>query len=121
MDKKVKFAQLVAKTGAFFGAVDGEYSDNERAFVNLFIGILSSQCDVDTEVEKLLAETTSKKYELSEVINETKQALEGMDEKEKKDTIDNLSILISSVINADGKQAEEENNAFSEWKKAMGI
>ena len=121
MDKKIKFAKLVAKTGTFFGAVDGNYDDNEKAFVNLFIGLLKSEANIDSDVEKILAETADEKYTLDDIVSETKAHLADMNDAERKETLNSLVEFITIMLNVDGKKASSEIIAFEEWKKAFQL
>ncbi len=121
MDQKVKFAELVAKTGVFFGAADGNYDDKEKAFINLFIGYLKSQAGIGDDVEQILAATTNKKYELNELIEETKTALAGLGDAERKSTLNGMKNFINTIVCVDGTEAPAELEAFDQWKKALGV
>lgn len=121
MDKKLKFAQLVAKMGVFFGSVDGDYSDKEKAFVNLFVGMLKAQFNINESDEKILTSATEQSYKLQDIIEETQNAVKDMSADEKSKTFASLENFINIIIGVDGEICEEEKAAFAEWKKAFNL
>ena len=115
----VKFAELVAKTGIHFGAIDGNYDDKEKAFVNMFIAFLKFNGGVNAEVEDVIRQAGNKKYTLDELVSETKSLLSGLPDAERKGTIESFANFVSSVICADGKQETSETVEFNKWKNAL--
>lgn len=120
MDQKVKFATLMAKLGVHFGAADGNYDDKERAFVNLFIGLLKTQGELDMDVENVIRDTTNKRYTLDELVAECNEILNGVDAEEHSKTIENMCKFIETIIEIDGRSTSEERKEFALWKKAIG-
>ena len=115
----IKFVELVAKTGVFFGAADGNYDDKEKAFVNLFIGFLKAQANINADVEELVRKSTQSSYSLQYIIDETKKAVDGLSADERKSTLDSLANFINTVICIDGVEDSEEKANFELWKKAL--
>ncbi|MCQ2218520.1 MAG: hypothetical protein MJZ33_08585 [Paludibacteraceae bacterium] len=122
MDQKVKFATLMAKLGVYFGAADGDYSDKEKAFVNLFIGLLKTQGNIDMGIEEVIRSTTDKTYTLDELVAEAKEFLQqkDTDPAEVKTTIKTMNQFIETVIQIDGTRTSEEDAEFAKWQKAIG-
>lgn len=118
---KIKFAELVAKTGVHFGAVDGNYDDKEKAFVNLFIGFLKAQGAMDGDVENIIKTTNNGKYTLEELVNETKNQLKGLSEDEKKATLKGMSNFINTIICVDGMDTYDEQQEYAKWKSDLGV
>lgn len=115
----VKFAELVAKTGIHFGAVDGNYDDKEKAFVNMFIAFLKFNGGVEAEVEDVIRKAGEKTYTLNELVDETKALLADLPEAERKGTLESFANFIETVICADGKKELRESWEFDDWKKAL--
>lgn len=120
MDYKVKFATLVAKLGVHFGAVDGNYDDKERAFVNLFIGFLKAQSGMDEEISDIIRSATSERYTIEQLAAEANQLLSGLSAEERKGTIDHMNNFLDTVIGVDGDKCLAEKMEFENWKKAIG-
>lgn len=121
MNNKAEFVKLIAKTGVFFGSVDGEYGDKEKAFVNIFIGFLKAGTDMNTELENELLDITNQQYKLDDILNETKAMLSNLNDEEKKSTLDSLANFADIIIRVDGTIADKEEEAMKSWKKSLGI
>lgn len=121
MDQKLKFATLVAKTGVFFGAADGRYDDKEKAFVNLFIGYLKNVGGLEEEAQNIIAKATESKYLLMELVDETNECLKGLNEEERKATLDSMANFIQTIISVDGTESYSEKREFESWKKQLGL
>lgn len=120
MEQKVRFATLMAKLGVHFGAADGNYDDKERAFVNLFIGLLKMQGALDLDVENVIREASTKKYSLNELVAECNEILNGVAAEEHSETIQNMCKFVETIIEIDGRTTSEEKKEYVEWKKAIG-
>lgn len=121
MENNIKFVELLAKTGVFFGAADGNYDDKERAFVNLFIGFLKVQAHVDGNVEEVVRKATEKSYTIDEIISETKNALAKESADEKAKTLASMANFINTIICIDGVEDSDEKKFFDQWKKELGV
>lgn len=114
-----KFAELVAKTGKAFGALDGCFDTQERSFVNMFIGFLKINTNFDGDVNEVLRKANEDVYTLSQLTEESKALLSDLPEEKRKATVESMAAFIQSVINSDGTQDYIEMRNLERWKEAL--
>ncbi|MBR1550895.1 MAG: hypothetical protein IJ632_01075 [Muribaculaceae bacterium] len=111
--------KLMAKTGLFFGCVDGSYDVSERQFIENFTAQLSAVGPID-EVQDMLAHATDVHYTLDEIVAETRQLLNGFDNVAERQMVAMaLYQFIDNVVKADGVEHPAEREAFIAWNKAL--
>jgi len=111
-----KAVKVVAKTGLFFSCIDGEYSDQERQFIENYIQELAQYGNIDEEVKPLLDNPLDKHYTLEEIIADTRDLLQSIDSPaDRREIAVALADFISQLVKADGKERPAEREAFIQW------
>ena len=123
MDKELRAIEivvnLVAKTGLYFGCVDGNYDESERRFIENYIGQLSRVGDV-SEVQAMIEHALDQHFTLEEIIADTKELLASFDEPTARQAIImSLFQFIDAVIKADGVEHPAEREALIKWAEAL--
>jgi len=116
---KIKFAELVAKTGIHFGGADGFYDDKEKAFVNLFIGFLKVNANVDADTQEIIRKASGQRCSVTELVNETRAIMADLPEEERKKTLESFANFIDTVVSVDGQKSTEEVRDFAIWKTML--
>lgn len=111
--------RLTAKTGLFFACADGEYSAKEQAFIEAFIENLAKEEDPG-RINALLDDVLASTYTLDEIADETNGLLAEFDPNSADLVRRMLKAFALDVIEADGRQADAEAEAFERWAQAIG-
>ena len=113
--------RLCAKIGVFFANADGEYSESEKQYVDMFLNHLKEQNRLTDDLELLVKHFDYKKCTIEMIIEDTKNVLESLNSETQAQVIDQLSCLIEKVINADGHLHEKELMYYNQWKNYFGL
>ena len=118
---KIQLIKLVMELGVFFSKCDDDFDEREAKFL-------------DDYVDKMVASDQAQKKELEEIkkevnmmpniedlIHETKQMINAVEEHEKVPLLKTLSYFIHGIIMADGMIHPNETKFYTEWKNAFGL
>ncbi|MBO4871439.1 MAG: hypothetical protein J5565_05600 [Muribaculaceae bacterium] len=111
--------RLVAKTGLYFAKVDGDYSEREKAFIQVYMEQLEQAGGTKEEVEAIIGDIEHRNITLEEVVGDTRQVLETMTPREAGIVKLTLCSFIDDIVKADGEDCKAEQEAFEAWKAAL--
>lgn len=120
MEKLVNTIKLMAKTGLFFASCDGDYSQHERDFINAFLNSILSVGDIDESLQNEVNDSLKRSFSLEEIIQETRQLVDGFNEDERKAILLTMSAFVQKVISADERMDSQERANYAKWKEAVG-
>lgn len=121
MEKLVNTIKLMAKSGLFFANCDGEVSIHEKEFIKNFLGSILEVGTIDDGLKNDVKDTLNHTYTLEDIIEETKQLVDGFNDDERKAILVTMSGFISKVISADGRFDPKEHGNYTQWKAAVGL
>ncbi|MBM6993449.1 MAG: hypothetical protein I3J02_09340 [Prevotella sp.] len=119
MDKIVAIVRLMAKTGLFFANADGNYAASENRYLDKFIANIEGVGDLEDELREEIKQSLNQKFTLDEVVDDTRELLNGFSATEQKAILHALHSFISDVIRADEKLHPLEKENFKAWEKAF--
>ena len=119
MEKLINTITLMAKTGLFFASADGDYSQQEKDFIEGFVGGIENIGDIDDELKAKVKDATKHTYTLEEIVKETLELLDGFTPTEQQAIKESLRAFVSKVIDADFERKGIEQDNYLLWIKAL--
>ena len=113
-----KMIDLVVETGLFFASADGNYSSEEKDFINNFIDQLSQVGPVD-EVKDSIEDAINVTYSLDTIVSDTKAIVDGLVPQERAAVLATLESFIKNIIEIDGKVSGPEVEALAKWRASL--
>ena len=121
MEKLVNTIKLMAKSGLFFANCDGEVSIHEKEFIKNFLGSILEVGTIDDGLKNDVNDTLNHTYTLEDIIEETKQLVDGFNDDERKAILVTISQFVLKVLSKDKRIESLERANYEEWKKRLDV
>jgi len=121
MEKITEVVKLMAKTGLFFANADGQYNRSEKDYLDNFVAGIQQIGDISDELKADVVGALDKTYTLEQIIDDTKQLVDGFSDQERGAILTAIKGFINQVIRVDDTVHEKEQAAYKAWKQALGI
>lgn len=121
LNQEEKMVRLCAKIGVFFANADGVYSEKEAEYVDKFLSLLKEKNQLTNDLELLVKHFDYSKCTFEMIIEETKNVLDLFDSEMHSQILNQLSVLIEKVINADDTLHEKEMSYYNQWKNNFNL
>ncbi|SES71016.1 hypothetical protein [Prevotella sp. kh1p2] len=121
MEKITAIVKLMAQTGLFFANADGIYQRREKEYIDEFVSGIKQIGDITAEMEADIQASLDKKYTLNEIVDGTREVLDGFSEPERQAILKSIRGFINKVIRADGHVHPLEHENYKLWKTAFGL
>jgi len=121
MEKIIDVVKLMAKTGLFFANADGIYSDREKQYITDYISGIELIGDLDPELKQEVKDSLNSKYTLEEIIQQTRDLVDGFEPQEKRAILKAIRTFINQVIRADGRVHPLEQESYMVWKRELSV
>ncbi len=121
MEKLIDTIKLTAKAGLFFASCDGDFSAKEVEFIEGFIESIEEVGEIPQELKDEVRDSLNHTYTIEEIIDDTKQLVDGFNDDERKAVLFVLRQFILKVIAADARVKEREVEYLDKWIAAVGL
>jgi hypothetical protein len=119
MEKITAIVKLMAQTG--LANADGIYQRREKEYIDEFVSGIKQIGDITAEMEADIQASLDKKYTLNEIVDGTREVLDGFSEPERQAILKSIRGFINKVIRADGRVHPLEHENYKLWKTAFGL
>ena len=119
IEKLVKVVKLMAKRGLYFANCDGDYRQSEKDFLEAYVSGIEAIGAIDDEVKQSVFATFNNTYSLEEIVEETKEMVDGFEPEQRAAILTEMQNFIIKVIRLDNKVDSKEKDEFVKWKTAL--
>lgn len=118
MPEHLRFIEIIIKTSHLFADCDGNYSNQEDAFIKGYIETLCENQVIDAESKDRYSAINASSLE--ELVSEINDFMEQFNEIEKQKIKETLLTFADNVIKADGVIDNKEETLYNEFANMIG-
>ncbi len=117
--------RLTAQTALFFANCDGDYTDQERKeienFKEMVYEYLDGMEEGSSDAIEFLFDGIDEPCTINDIMTMTHRFTDGLDEKDRMDTLDSIDWLVSQIIEADEREDTQTEEYYSLWRREFGL
>jgi hypothetical protein len=118
-NEKQELNLLCAKIGAFFSNCDGNFSEEEKNFLEKYLKLVDTNLTPDDNHQLSIEDVMSFNSTIEEIISETNKFLSRYEDNERIAVSGMLTALIDQIIKVDGEEHPNEIAYLEQWKKEV--
>lgn len=117
--------RLTAQTALFFANCDGDYTEQERQSIETFKEMVYEYLDGmeegSADAIEFLFDGIERPYTIHDIMVMTHRFTDGLDEKDRMETLESIDWLVSKIIEADRRDDMRTEDYYDQWRQEFRL